>query len=133
MKFIASALFTLLFVPVEPTLGQESTHSDPEHILREFKSYYVKSDTIYLHRETLQKELQNRLEFAAWELTATEDSKAAEVVVTITLPFLTWEWNYRMVYQPTGAVLGTGKVSAAVEKTAVPQLAAMMGQAHPGS
>jgi len=31
-----------------------------------------------------------------------------------------------MVYQPTGTVLGTGKVSAAAEKTAAPQLAAMI-------
>jgi len=146
MKFLASALLSLVFVTVESTLGQESAldhralaattlglekipaaqNSDPQDILRGFKSYYIKSDTIYLHRETLQKELQNRLEFGAWELTATEDSKAAEVVVTITLPFLTWEWNYRMVYQPTGTELGSGKVSAAVEKTASPQLAAMI-------
>jgi hypothetical protein len=141
MKFLASALLALLFVTVESTLGQESTQDHPalesektsqtknidaEHILREFKSYYVRSDTIYLHRETLQKELQNRPEFPAWELTATEDSKAADVVITITLPFLTWEWNYRIVSQPTGTVLGTGKVSAAVEKTAAPQLATMI-------
>jgi len=146
MKFLASALLTLVFVTVESTPGQESApdrralkstssgvkktpaaqDSESQDILRGFKSYYIKSDTIYLHRETLQKELQNRLEFAAWELTASEDSKAADVVITVTLPFLTWEWNYRMVYQPTGAVLGTGKVSAAVEKTAAPQIAAMI-------
>src|SRR5713101_8540310 len=146
MKFLASALLTLVFVPVESTFGQEPTQDhpaaesamsrpekasqaksiDPERILQDFKSYYIKSDTIYLHREKLQKELQNRPEFPAWELTASEDSKAADVVITITLPFLTWEWNYRMVYQPTGTVLSTGKVSAAVEKTAAPQLAAMI-------
>jgi hypothetical protein len=144
MKFLASALLALVFVPVESALGQESAldrralestssglektaaaqNSDPQNILRGFKSYYIKSDTIYLHPDTLLKELQKRGEFTAWELTATEDSKAADVVITITLPFLTWEWNYRMVYQPTGTVLGTGKVSAAVEKTAAPQLAA---------
>jgi hypothetical protein len=141
MKFLASALLALVFVPVASTLGQESTQDHPmvesekstqtnnvgpEYILREFKSYYIRSDTIYLHRETLQKELRDRPEFPAWELTATEDSNAADVVITITLPFLTWEWNYRMVYQATGTVLGTGKVSAAVEKTAAPQLAAMI-------
>jgi len=146
MKFLASALLALVFVPVESALGQESaldrralesTASGPEKtaaaqdsesqdILRGFKSYYIKSDTIYLHRDTLLKELQKRGEFSAWELTATEDAKAADVVITITLPFLTWEWNYRMVYQPTGTVLSTGKVSAAVEKTAAPQLAAMI-------
>jgi hypothetical protein len=146
MKFLSSALLALVFVPVESTLGQESTldrralesstsglektvaaqNSDPQDILSGFKSYYIKSDTIYLHPDTLLRELQKRGEFSAWELTATEDSKAADVVITITMPFLTWEWNYRMVYEPTGTVLGTGKVSAAVEKTAVPQLAAMI-------
>jgi hypothetical protein len=146
MKFLASTLLVLLLLTVESTSGQESApdhralasatsavektpaaqNSGPQDILRGFKSYYVKSDTIYLHRETLQKELQNRPEFPAWELTAAEDAKTADVVITITLPFLTWEWNYRMVYQPTGTVLGSGKVSAAVENTAVPQLAAMI-------
>src|SRR5713226_1137842 len=145
MKILGSAL-AFVFVTVASTLGQESA---PDHralesrtsvpektpgaqdsarqdILRGFKSYYIKSETIYLHQDTLLKELQKRGEFCAWELTAAEDSKAADVVVTITLPFLTWEWNYRMVYQPTGTVLGTGKVSAAAEKTAAPQLAAMI-------
>jgi hypothetical protein len=146
MKFLASALLALAFVSVESTPGQESApdhrarasttsglektpaaeNSGLQDTLRGFRSYYVKSDTVYMHRETLQKELQNRPEFPAWELTATEDSKAADVVITITLPFLSWEWNYRMVYQPTGTVLGTGKVSAAVEMTAAPQLAAMI-------
>ncbi len=80
MKFIASALLALVFVPVESALGQESaldrralesTASGPEKtaaaqdsesqdILRGFKSYYIKSDTIYLHRDTLLKELQAR-------------------------------------------------------------------------
>jgi hypothetical protein len=155
MKFLVSALLVLVFVTVESAPGQESAPDHralastasglektpaaqnpvPQDILRGFKSYYIKSDTIYLHRETLGKELQNRPEFAAWDLTATEDSKAADVVITITVPFLTWKWNYRMVYLPTGALLGTGKVSAAVEKTAAPQLAAMIvkriGEARP--
>lgn len=146
MKSLASALLILVLVPVGSVFSQESSpdhralesttlgieeaaaaqNSDPQDILRGFKSYYIKSDTIYLHQDTLLKELQKRGEFSAWELTATEDSKAADVVITITLPFLTWEWNYRMVDQATGAVLGTGKVSAAVEKTAAPQLAAMI-------
>jgi hypothetical protein len=106
--------------------GTAPKKTDPNEILRGFKSYYIKSDTIYMHGETLQKELQKRGEFSAWELTAKEDSKAADVVITITLPFLTWDWNYRIVYQPTGTELGTGKVSAAVEKTAAPQLAAVI-------
>src|SRR5712691_2868039 len=146
-KGILVALFYLIFQPevwAQQRTRQESAqdHSapqsnvtapvrlsektNPEDILGSFKSYYIKSDTIYLHRETLQKELQNRLEFAAWELTATEDAKVADVVITITLPFLTWEWNYRMVHQPTGTELGSGKISAAVEKTAAPQLAEMI-------
>ena len=145
MKFLVSALLALVFVPVASTLGQESTQHHPmvesekssqtnnigpEHILREFKSYYIRSDTIYLHRETLQKELRDRPEFPAWGLTATEDSNAADVVITITLPFLTWEWNYRMVYQPTGTVLGTGKVSAAVEKTAAQKKSEALASRH---
>lgn len=143
MKFLASALLILVALPIgsslaqsptkaspsqpqAPATGQDTTPQSPGDILRDFKSYYIKSDTMYLHRETLLKELEKRGEFSAWDVTATEDPKAADVIITITLPFLTWEWNYRMVHQPTGTELGTGKVSAAVEKTAAPQLAAMI-------
>ena len=152
MKFLASALLTFVVLPVgssfaqtptlappsqpqPPATSQDTTQQSPAEILRDFKSYYIKSDTIYLHRETLLKELEKRGEFSAWGLTPAEDSKAADVVIVITLPFLTWEWNYRMLYQPTGAELGKGKISAAVEKTAAPQLAAMIvkriGEARP--
>ena len=146
MKFLVSALLILIVVPVQSALGQESgadrralesttsglekaeaaQNSDSQDILRGFKSYYIKSDTIYMHRETLLKELEKRGEFSAWGLSPAEDSKAADVVITITLPFLTWEWNYKMVHQPTGTELGKGKISAAVEQTAAPQLAAMI-------
>lgn len=143
MKFLASALLILAALPVSPSLAesptkappsqqqppaasQDTTQQSPADILRDFRSYYIKSDTVYLHRETLLKELEKRGEFSAWGLTPAEDSKAADVVIVITLPFLTWEWNYRMVSQPTGTEIGSGKVSAAVEKTAAPQLAAVI-------
>jgi len=106
--------------------GAASAKADPADLLRGFTSYYIKSDTVYLHRETLLKELQQRGEFSAWGLTPAGNPQSADVIITITLPFLSWEWNYKMVHQPTGAVLGTGKVSAAVEKTAAPQLAAII-------
>jgi len=108
--------------------GQRAAAAKGEsaEVLRGFKTYYIKSETIYLHRETLLKELQQRGEFSAWDLTAAGDPRSADVIISITLPFLTWEWNYKMIHQPTGTVIGTGKVSAAVEKTAAPQLAALI-------
>lgn len=133
MNFRKMSAVLLLSVMIQPELRAQQASVekaataqsvDVENVLRSFRSYYVESNTIYLRRETLQKELQNRTEFPAWKLTATDDSKAADVIITIGLPFLTWEWNYRMIDQATGMVLGTGKVSAAVEKTAAPQLAA---------
>jgi hypothetical protein len=132
-KGVLVILFCMIFEPgihgqqpASPESAPVAGKTDPADILRDFKSYCIKSDTIYMHRETLLKELQKRGEFSAWDLAPTEDSKAADVLITITLPFLTWEWNYRMVYQSTNAELGKGKVSAALEKTAAPQLASMI-------
>src|SRR5262249_22803441 len=66
--------------------------------------------------------LQERPEFEAWGLKG-NTVDAAEVIVEIRLPFLTWEWNYRMIQRTSGLLLGSGKVKALEEHQAAPLLA----------
>lgn len=95
---------------------------DPLEILRSFQTYYIKSGTIFLHRDVMQKALQERPEFVAWNLKPVDDPGSADVTVEITLPFLSWEWNYKMVHRATGQLLGTGKVKALEQHQAAPLL-----------
>jgi len=98
--------------------------ADPVGILRRLETYYIKSGTIYLHRDVMQKALEQRPEFAAWNLKQSDDPDSADVAIEITLPSLSWEWNFKMVYRTTGQLLGTGKVKALEQHQAAPLLAA---------
>jgi hypothetical protein len=98
--------------------------SDGNEILQRFETYHIRSKTIYMKREVLLKACQERAEFSAWKLTPTEDPGSAEVIIEITLPFLTWEWNYQLVHRTSARVLGGGKVSALEQHQAAPLLAA---------
>jgi hypothetical protein len=108
------------------TVGQRvsAAATDPLEILRSFQTYYIKSGTIYLHRDVLQKELEQRPEFTAWHLKPSDDPASADLTVEITLPFMSWEWNYKLVERATGRLLATGKVKALDQHQAAPLLAA---------
>lgn len=92
-------------------------------ILGRFKTFCVKSHTIYMHENLMLRTLQERPEFEAWELKGNA-ADAADLIIEIRLPFLTWEWNYRMIQRTSGQLLGSGKVKALEEHQAAPLLAA---------
>ena len=101
---------------------------EPGRALRTFRTYFVKSGTIYMKAETLKEALERRPEFAAWGVRAVGDLQKADVIIEVTLPFLTWEWNYKMTQSSGGAALVTGKVKALTEDITAPQLAAQMAE-----
>ena len=112
-----------------PTEQASSTQAEGSgDVLKTFRTYFVKSDTIYMKAGTLQRALEGRADFATWGLQAVNESKNADVIIEVQLPFLTWEWKYRMIQVPAGAVLATGKVKALTEDIAAPQLAAQIAE-----
>jgi hypothetical protein len=98
--------------------------SEPKAVLQRFETYHIRSKTIYMKREVLLKACQERAEFSAWKLTPAEDPASADVIIEVTLPFLTWEWNYKLLHRESGRVLASGKVSALEQHQAAPLLAA---------
>src|SRR5215470_501630 len=109
--------------PNEPATNQSAGAAvTSKDLLNSFSTFCVKSHTIYLHEALMQETLQERPEFAAWSLKAST-SDAADVIIEIRLPFLTWEWNYNVIQRTTGAVLSSGKVKALEEHQAAPLLA----------
>ncbi len=111
--------------PAPQTLPAASS-TDPAEILRTFRTFYVDSDTIFMEQEVLEEALMKRPEFAAWGLQPLKSRVGADVVITITLPFLSWEWNYKLIRQGSGVELGAGMVQAAIQDTAAPELAELI-------
>ena len=121
---IAIAQATIHTMSADQIVDDHTSPEDPLETLRTFQSYCVKSGTIYLHHDVMQKALEQTPEFVAWHLKPSDDPAAADLAVEITLPFLSWEWTYNMVHQATGRLLATGKVKALEEHQAAPLLAA---------
>lgn len=105
---------SLVSVPVAPAT----------HVLRNFRTLFVESHTIYLKGNQLQDALYVRPEFRDWGIRIVDDRSAADVYVNVTRPFLTFDWNYEIIDLKGNAVIAKGKVIAWDGPIAAPQLAA---------
>jgi hypothetical protein len=68
--------------------------------------------------------LEQQPEFSIWNLAVANTQESAEVTIEVTRPFMTFDWQYNMIHQKTGIVLGSGKVVAWDGKAAAPKIAA---------
>lgn len=98
--------------------------ADPSSVLRTCRTIFVESHTIYMKGNLLQDALFTRPEMREWGIRIGDDRQAADVYIDVTRPFLTFDWEYKMIDNRTGTVLGTGKVVAWDGRIAAPQLAA---------
>lgn len=87
----------------------------------------IRSKTVYLNSGLLEAALLKQPDFQnnAWRIV--RNQKEADLVVEISLPFLTWNWTYEVTQPATAALpaalLDTGKVREALAAQAVPRLA----------
>jgi hypothetical protein len=100
------------------------TAENSSEILRSFQSYAVDSKTVFMHADVLQRALEDRPEFKRWKLAPRSPSQKADVSIEISLPPLSWEWNYRLFESASGNLLAAGKVRALEEHVASKLLAA---------
>jgi len=105
----------------EQSVGASSASVE---FLRSFETYHIKTKTIYMKSEVLLKSCQKSPEFAAWKLKPVENPGSADLTIEITLPFLSWGWNYQMIQRASGRLLASGKVKALEQHQAVPLLVA---------
>ncbi len=84
----------------------------------------VLSKTIYIRRERLQDELRKTAMFQRLGVRFADYGETADVAITVDRPFLTFEWTYTLVFQPSGLTLATGMIEAADDSDAGPKLAA---------
>ncbi len=117
---------TLRAAPPTPARIQEIERSgpaDPASVLRNCKSIFVESHTIYLKGNLLQDALYTRPEIRDWGIRIVDDRPSADIYIDVTRPFLTFDWEFKMIDNRSGTVVGTGKVVAWDGHIAAPQLA----------
>ena len=86
----------------------------------------VYSKTIYIRRERLQDDLRKHPLFSQMGLRFADYGETADVAITVDRPFLTFDWTYVLVYQPSGLTLASGTIEANDEFDAGPALAAQI-------
>jgi S1-C subfamily serine protease len=90
------------------------------------RSMAVNSKTIYIRRERLQDDLRKHPWFTRLGLRFADYGETADVAVTVDRPFLTFDWTYTLVYQPSSVTLASGTIVANDEFDAGPALAAQI-------
>lgn len=92
----------------------------------QIRTLSVYSKSVYIRRERLQDDLRTHPLFSQMGFRFADYGETADVAVTVDRPFLTYDWTYMLVYQPTGITLSSGTVVANDEFDAGPALAAQI-------
>jgi len=103
--------------------GAPPAKPDPAELIRAAKTIHVRSKTIYLKPKLLEDELLKQPDFQALGLKLVTDVKDADLVVDVTLPFLTWTWTYVVTHQASNTQLADGKIREITAGLASPKLA----------
>ena len=92
-------------------------------LVRNSETIYVRSKTVYLNPSVLEAELRKLPEFQSLKLKFVPDAKDADLMLEITLPFLTWMWNYNITHRTGNTLILSGKLRELTATTASPKLA----------
>ena len=90
--------------------GGPPAKPDPAELTRSAKTIHIRSKTIYLKPKLLEDELLKLPEFRGLGLKIVSAPLEADLVVDVTLPFLTWTWTYVVTHQASATPLGNGKI-----------------------
>jgi caspase domain-containing protein len=103
--------------------GAPPPKPEPAELLRAARTIHVFSDTIYLKKKLLEDELLKQPDFQALGLKIVQDAKDADLMVKVTLPFLSWTWTYVVTHQASNTRLANGRVRELLPGPAAPKLA----------
>ena len=103
---------------------KRSAPTDAAELLRTSRTIFVESHTIWMKGNLLQDALYVRPELREWGIKIVDDRNTADIYIDVTRPFLTYDWEYKMIDLRTGTVLGAGKVIAIDGAAAAQRLAA---------
>ena len=103
--------------------GAPPAKPDPAELIRFARTINIRSKTIYLRPKMLEDELLKQPDFQALRLKIVPEAKDADLVVDVTLPFLTWMWTYVVTHQTSNIQIANGKIREITAGTASPKLA----------
>ncbi|HEU0177723.1 MAG TPA: caspase family protein [Blastocatellia bacterium] len=103
--------------------GAPPAKHGPAELIRAAKTIHVRSKTIYLKPKLLEDELLKQPDFQSLGLKLVPEAKDADLVVEVTLPFLTWMWTYVVTHQSSDIQVANGKIREITAGTASPKLA----------
>jgi len=103
--------------------GAAPAKPEPAALIRAARTIHIRSTTIFLRPKLLEDELLKQPDFQALGLKIVADAKEADLVVDVTLPFLTWTWTYVVTHQASNTKLANGKIREITAGLASPKLA----------
>jgi caspase domain-containing protein len=103
--------------------GAAPAKPEPAELIRAARTVHIQSKTIYLKPKLLEAELLKQPDFQALGLKIVPEAKDADLVVDVTLPFLTWMWTYVVTHQASATRLANGRIRELTAGLASPKLA----------
>ncbi len=103
--------------------GAPPAKPDPAELTRAARTIHVRSKTIFLTPKLLEDELLKQPDFQALGLTIVSADTDADLVVDVTLPFLSWTWTYVVTHRTSNTQLANGKIREITAGLASPKLA----------
>lgn len=86
--------------------------NDPNQLIKNAKTIYIRSKTIYLTVDTLIRALSQQKQWPNLGLVMVQDERLADLQILIDRPFFTYVHTFVMTDQKTSIVVGSGKVTA---------------------
>jgi len=83
-----------------------------DEIVRNARSIFVESHTIWMKGNLLQDALYVRPEIRDWGIRIIDSREEADIYIDVTRPWLTYDWIFKMINPKTGMVVGEGQVRA---------------------
>ena len=109
--------------PERPLSSASLARENPANSLRQARTVFISSRTVWFTTATLEKELMKQQNFRDWGLTVVRDPQLADLHLEVDRPLWTYTFTVAVQDARTSMLLGTDQVIAASGDLAAPTLA----------
>jgi hypothetical protein len=85
---------------------------DPQRVLKNARTIYVHSKTLFLTVDTVERALTLNKDWPKTGLTIVQDQRVADLLIEIDRPLFTYIHTFVVIDKKTSIILGSGKVTA---------------------